>query len=639
MDPAHIYIISFATLTLLLIVGIVAIIALKLSAHSTHEEEVRQIYRAATDSAKEGFYMLRPILDSNGSLTDFQFEDVNRRGGLLLGTDRHHLLGKPASALLMPLVFNDLLDLIQKALLYQTAEDERRVAAIVKLPSKWLHRRAVKVGSGVALTLRDISETKAHEEALLELAHRDSLTGLPNRTWLYHYLPKALQRSRGAHKQLAVLFIDLDHFKHVNDTLGHDAGDALLKEVTIHLRLVVRASDHVIRLGGDEFLVIIENITEVASADDLARKIIDNINQRFGSMGSVFSKVSASIGISLFPLDGENPEELLKHADLAMYQSKMHGRGRVCRYRPEFSSQLTEYLDNEHALRQAFERHELIVHYQPKFNARSGQLSGVEALVRWQRPERGLEMPAAFIALAEQTGLIATLGEQVIQQVVAQMAGWQEAGLPLPRVAINISPEQLRRTDVASFLQRELHSRAIPPELIDIEITESAVVERSDAVQGQLSRLRKLGVRLVIDDFGAGYSSLSQLQRLDADVLKMDRGLVAPLQAGSDAESLCFAIIRMASALDLEVVAEGIETIEQLASLRDIGTDELQGFLLAKPMPAEALTHMLEQVHALQTPWWVNISTLSHHARPRSGKLTQRRNARGHALPSRLPAS
>ena len=594
--------VAFFSVALLFLGSAGTVIALKMSARREHEEEVRQIYRAATDAAKEGFYMLRPIHDAWGKLIDFQFEDVNRRGGFLLGTERHHLLGKPASKVLHPLVFSDLLDLIQNALTYHAAEDERRVAALVKLPSRWLYRRAVTVGTGVALTLRDISENKAHEEALIELAHRDALTGLPNRAWLQRYLPKALRQAHYAHKELAILFIDLDHFKLVNDSLGHDAGDALLKEVTARLRSVVRASDHVIRLGGDEFLVVIENVDKPDIVDDLARKIIGNLNQRFSPMGGALSKVSASIGISLFPRDGTSPEELLKHADLAMYQSKAYGRGRVCWYRPEFTSQLTEFLNNEQALRQAIQQKELVVHYQPKFDTLSRQLNGVEALVRWQRPGHGLEAPSTFIALAEQTGLIVAVGEQVIQQVVGQMALWQQSNLPTLRVAINVSPEQLRRTDVASYLQQQLEIHRVDPQLLDIEITESGVVDQSDAVQAQLKRLRTQGVRLVIDDFGAGYSSLSQLQMLDVDGLKMDRGLVAPLTANSDAESLCRAIVRMASALDLEVVAEGVETMEQLISLRNIGSDVLQGFLLARPMSAESLEHFLSRQQPL--PLW-----------------------------------
>lgn len=581
-----------------------AVLAAKLAARRRSEEEIRRVYRTATDAADEGFYMLWPLLDAAGTLIDFRFEDVNERGGILLGSGHHSLIGQAASTRLKRVVFEDLLELIKKALAYQMAEDERRVGAAASLPAKWLYRRAVKVGSAIALTLRDISEAKAHQEELLELAHRDILTGLPNRMWLHAYLPKAMRRAGRAHKQLAIMFIDLDHFKTINDTLGHDAGDDLLKQVAAQIRAVVRASDHVVRLGGDEFLVIIDNLDELNGIDPLADKIIHGISAHFVSMEGPVSKVSASVGISVFPQDGERPDELLKHADIAMYQAKALGRSQRFWYTKELSLQLAERLGNEQSLRKALERDELVIHYQPKFRAQSGALSGVEALLRWQRPERGLVMPGSFIGLAENAGLIVPIGEWVMARAIAQMADWQRAGIPVPRIAINVSPEQLRASDVAGFLRDQMQSHQVAGELLEIEITESAVVEQSVAVKNQISELRSLGVSLVIDDFGAGFSSLSQLQQLDVDGLKIDHGLVAPLARGSSAESLCRAIVWMASALKLKVVAEGIENAGQLEVVRAIGCDELQGFLLGEPMPANQLEQRLSQPeHRQGSPW------------------------------------
>lgn len=565
----------------------------KLAMRRKAEDEVRQVYRTATDAADEGFYMLRPLRDGAGQLTDFRFEDVNERGSLLLGSDRDHLLAQAASAVLLPAVFAELLDLIRKAEAFQVAEDEHRVGPVAKLPSKWLYRRAVRVGGAVALTLRDISEAKAHVQALQELAHRDVLTGLPNRMWLHAYLPKALQRARRAHQQLAIMFIDLDNFKIVNDTLGHDAGDHLLREVTELLRMTVRASDHVVRLGGDEFLVIIENLDELDGVDMLAGKIIDGLYQHFSPMDGPLAGVGASVGICAFPRDGEQPDALLKHADIAMYQAKALGRGQRYWYTQALSSQLDERLGSEQALRRAIEHDQLVIHYQPKFSAQTGLLTGVEALLRWQRPERGLVMPASFIALAENAGLIVPVGDWVIQRVVEQMADWQRADIVPPRVSINVSPEQLRRSDVAGFLERQLHSAGVASSLLDIEITESAMIERRPAVRKQLARLRALDVHLWIDDFGAGFSSLSQLKQLDVDGLKIDRALIAPLAHANDAEALCRAIIGMAAALNLDVVAEGVETPEQLAVLKAIHCDEVQGYLLGEPLPAQALISML----------------------------------------------
>ncbi len=578
-------------------------VAAKLTLQRANEEEVRHVYRTATDVADEGFYMLRPLWDAAGELADVQFEDVNERGGLLLGQHRSQLQGQPASRVLPPAVFANVLDIVRRALKHKVIVDDHRVLIDLGLPSRWLHRHAVAIGAGVALTLRDISQAKAHEEELLELAHRDNLTGLPNRLWLHRFLPAAIQSAQRSHRLLAVLFIDLDRFKTVNDTLGHEAGDLLLRDIARYLRDTVRTSDQVVRLGADEFLVIIEHIDTVESIDALAQKLIGAIDGQLRALDGPIGKVSASIGISVFPQDGERADELLKHADIAMYQAKARGCGHYCRYLPEYSSRIAERLDNEQALRLALERDELFVYFQPKIKLRSGRLSGAEALVRWQRPGHGLVMPGAFIALAEDLGLIVPIGERVIHCTVRQLATWRRAGLPGLRVAVNVSPEQLRRSDVASFVEKELEAQRVPPDCIEIEITESAMVEQSEAVQQQLERLRELGVRLAIDDFGAGYSSLAQLQRLDVDVIKLDRELVMPLQSGSDAEALCRAIVWMASALGLEVVAEGVETIEQLRVLTDVGCDELQGYLFSEPLSAEDFESLLRQPRMALSDW------------------------------------
>ena len=586
---------SLVTVLLLMFCATGVMFSARLSLRHAAEDEVRKVYRTATDAANEGFYLLRPLWDGAGQLADFQFDDVNERGGELLGRHRSLLLGQPGSCVLPETVFANVLDFVRRALKHNAVENEHRVIAGNGLPSRWLYCHAVAIGAGVALTLRDISQAKAHEEELLELAHRDNLTGLPNRLWLNRFLPAAIQRARHAHQLLAVLFIDLDHFKTVNDTLGHEAGDQLLRDIARYLRETVRASDHVVRLGGDEFLVIIENIEVVENIEVLAQKLIAAVEGQLRVLDGPVGKVGASIGISVFPQDGERADELLKHADIAMYQAKARGRGQHCRYLPEYSSRIAERLDSEQALRLALERDELFVHFQPKIRLRSGRLSGAEALVRWQRPGHGLVMPGSFIGLAEDLGLIVPIGERVIRCTMQQLVAWRDAGLPALRVAVNVSPEQLRRSDVAGFVQQELAAHDIAPDCIEIEITESAMVEQSEAVQGQLERLRALGVRLVIDDFGAGYSSLAQLQRLDVDVIKLDRELVMPLQPGGDAESLCRAIIWMASALGLEVVAEGVETVEQLRVLTDVGCDELQGYLFSEPLSAEDFEPLLRQ--------------------------------------------
>lgn len=587
----------------LVAVGFALLAAVRRQQRRQAESEVRRVYRAATDAANEGFFMLRPLLDAEGRLLDVRIDDCNERAGQLLGSERQILVGEKASSVLRKPVLADLLDVAGRALAFGDFEDERRVPAREKLPAKWLHRRAISINGDIALTMRDISESKAHEEELQALAHRDALTGLPNRQWFQGFLPGALKRARRGHLQCALMFIDLDHFKSVNDSLGHEAGDQLLQDVAAHLREAVRASDHVVRLGGDEFVIIIEHLEDASAADSLADKIIGRLRTALEPGGGPRSRVNASIGVTIYPQDGEDSETLIKNADIAMYAAKAAGRGRYRRYRPEFSAALNERLVLEEALRGALERREWVMHYQPKIYARSGKLRGFEALLRWNHPQRGLLTPCEFMPIAEEMGLAGRLGEQVIELVVQQMAAWRRAGLPSLRMAINVSPAQLKNGDLAAFLQRTLAAHVVEATCLDIEITEVAMVDDSEATKWQLAQLRALGVRLIIDDFGAGYSSLSRLQQLQVDGLKIDKGFSGTLSRGSSTEALYRATIWMASAFDLEVVAEGVETVEQLQVLLDIGCNAVQGNLMSPALPADEAARFAHQRQASPFDW------------------------------------
>lgn len=326
---------AFATVAFLVLATTGAVATVRRREKEAAEREVRAIYRASTDAADEGFFMLRPIFGPTGNLIDVCVEDCNERAGQLLGLDRLSLLGKSAATVLQREVFADLLEFTHRALEHRSIEEERRVPAREKIPARWMYRRAVAVGSGVALSLRDITKTKEHEEHLRGLAHRDALTGLPNRQWLMEFLPAAIERAERAHLKLALMFIDLDNFKAVNDTLGHEAGDQLLRDVAGYLRSSVRSSDHVVRLAGDEFVVIIEFLKDSTTAEAVAQKIIDTLHLALQGVNGPQARVNASIGISLFPQDGSNPEALLRTADIAMYASKSAGRARYSVYHPE----------------------------------------------------------------------------------------------------------------------------------------------------------------------------------------------------------------------------------------------------------------------------------------------------------------
>lgn len=598
--PARETRVNAATVVLLLalLTGAGIVLSSKLAARRQAEEEVRMTYRLATEAANEGFYMLRP-LSRQGRLEDVQIEDCNERAAWLLNMPREQLLGAKASETMRHGQRIDLVALCQKAIAHGQFEDEFRVPS-GWMRASWVFRRAVHFGSGIALTMRDISDAKAHEQALSDLANIDALTRLPNRHWLMNFLPHAVERAAAGAQPLAVLFIDLDNFKTINDTLGHEAGDELLQQAAQRIRRSVRASDHVARLGGDEFTVVLEQFDEDTDVAQVAGTIGKALGMPFTLKAGGGNLVNASIGISVFPRDGRDPELLLKHADVAMYAAKAAGKGRFEFYHPDLSEALLLRLNRERTLRNAVEHGDFVVHYQPRVDARTGRLNSFEALIRWRHPERGVVAPGEFIDLAEDTGLVVPIGDWVMREVVAQLATWKADGEhPVP-VSVNVSPLQLRHGQLASSFLQALRDWQVEPSLLEVEVTESAVVDRSSNVARELDTLRGGGIRLMIDDFGVGHSSLAQLHRLDVDVLKVDRGFTTALSdggktGGSEGELLYRAIISMARALDMKVVAEGVETLSQLRLLRAMGCDELQGYLISHPLPAEEVPVLLRQ--------------------------------------------
>ncbi len=576
-----------------LFLSLLALAGIVISVHVAHrhrsDEDVRRTYRMATDAANEGFYMLSPLRDERGKMWDFRIEDCNERAAAMLGLRRSHLVGRRAKDALTPAARAELVAVCAKALENGLCEDEQRVPAHGWLRATWVYRRAVHSGSGIALTLRDISELKAHEQALADLANNDPLTQLPNRRWLLNYLPAAIRRAARGDGRLALFFIDLDNFKEVNDTLGHQAGDELLLQAATRIGESVRATDRVVRLGGDEFTVVLENADGDEALERVAADIIERLSEPFALAGASGGSISASIGISLFPDDGHDADSLLKHADVAMYAAKAAGKGRHQLYRAALSDLLLKRLADEHALRQAIGRDEFVVHYQPRVSAVTGRLSSVEALVRWQHPQRGLLSPAEFIDVAENAGLIVPISEIVVEQVAAQIAQWREQGIALVPVSVNVSPRQLQAGSTAACLAQALERHALPASLLEVEITESAMVDRGAATSRDLDAIRALGIRLMIDDFGTGYSSLAQLHRLDVDVLKVDQAFTRALAHGSEGELMYRAIVSMATALGMRVVAEGVETLEQLRLLQTIGCDEIQGHVISPAVPAAAI--------------------------------------------------
>jgi diguanylate cyclase (GGDEF)-like protein len=438
----------------------------------------------------------------------------------------------------------------------------------------------------VSQRVRRIVEASRAERHVRHLAYNDTLTGLPNRVMFMDHLGQRILRAREQGQQLAVLFLDLDRFKYVNDTLGHDIGDRLLMSVARRIKHTIRGGDCVARFGGDEFTVALDDIDNPAAAASVAaKKIIRALTAPFEIDGNdIF--VSTSIGISVYPNDGIEVNGLLKHADTAMYRAKRNSTGYAF-YEPGMEASLSAQVQLENALRRALEREELTVYYQPKADARTGQLVGSEALLRWLHPELGLVSPAEFIPLAEENGLILPIGDWVLNTVCEQVKAWLDAGLPAHPVAVNLSGHQIKQHDFVERVAAVLTQSGLPPELLELEITESVLMEQARETLSTLHRLKELGVRLHIDDFGTGYSSLSYLKRFPVDTLKIDQSFVSDADNNPDDAAIITGIIALAHSLRLTVVAEGVETHSQRNFLVEAGCDFIQGYLLSKPIPAE----------------------------------------------------
>lgn len=465
---------------------------------------------------------------------------------------------------------------------------------------EWLNISSVRSPSGeithyVAI-FSDITERKASQARIEYLAHHDPLTGLPNRSLLRERLEQEVARARRSELKVGVLFLDLDRFKTVNDSLGHAAGDRLLREVSGRLRSALRESDIVCRQGGDEFIVLLPELHHTNDAAQTARKITEALETPI-DVGSQLVHTSFSIGIALYPEDGHTTSALLKAADLAMYHAKETERGTFRFFTAELNARAVERLELDGRLRHAVQRNEFIVHYQPQWSLADGRMTGVEALVRWNCD--GTQMsPARFIPIAEENGQIIPLGAWILEESCRTAARWRQMGHDLT-VAVNVSPVQIRRDDLVARVSRVLNETGLPPHALELEITESLMMGEDTHVMEILGALKQLGLKLAIDDFGTGYSNLAYLKRFSVDRLKIDQSFVRDIDSKPDAEVIVSTVIGMGRRLGLNTLAEGVETEAERLTLLHAGCDEIQGYLLGKPMPAEAIDSLLENVSQL----------------------------------------
>lgn len=551
--------------------------ALKLSQRSLHlaEKVIENSLEGIIITDKEG--LIETVNPAFSRLTGYRPEEVIGRNPSLLSSGRHSRA-----------FYRDMWRKLAEEGYWQGEIWNRRkngqvypelltITAITDMAGEVTHYAAL---------FSDISELKENEERIKHLAYFDPLTGLPNRRLFADRLQMGIAHAHRSGQQLAVLFVDLDRFKRVNDSLGHAVGDSLLREVSRRIESCVREDDTVARMGGDEFTVMLSFVRDFEEAVQVARRIIEQLEQPVVVEGNELV-VTSSIGISYYPDDGLEPEVLVRNADTAMYRAKTQGRNGYQLYAPSMNVRSREHLSLEVALRRALERGELRLFYQPLHASANREFVEAEALLRWEHPERGLIPPADFVPLAEETGLIEPIGEWVLSTACRQLRTWLDQGFSGLKLAVNISARQFRQPEFLGVLKRNLDRFRVPPGALNLELTESLLMEDGIEVIRMLNRIRDLGVGISVDDFGTGYSSLNYLKRFPIRTLKIDRSFVRDISSSSEDEAIVSAVINLAHSLKLTVVAEGVEREEQLTLLKRHGCDLIQGFLFAPALPPE----------------------------------------------------
>lgn len=524
----------------------------------------------------------QPLLDLKSSAERIAAQDYEAR----VAVTTHDEIG------LLGTAFNKMaedLSVSHAALVEHNRKLEERVA-----------ERTQELDQSNILLRQEVRQHQIAAERAEYLAYYDSLTTLPNRSLFSKLLNQALSVARRDAKQLAVLFVDLDRFKNINDTLGHEAGDLLLQEVGKRLQGCLRESDTVARLGGDEFVVLLPALRDAADIKVVAHKILAATGKSFVAHGQEF-RVTASVGASIFPKDGDDEQSLMKNADIAMYQAKEDGKNNFQFYSAQMNTHSFERLALESSLRRALEHDEFQLHYQSKINARNGEIVGMEALLRWQHPDLGMVGPTNFIPIAEETGLIVPIGKWVLKTACTQNVAWQKRGLPHLSMAVNLSGRQFSDQDLLRDVTSILQETGMSPDLLELEITESTLMHDIDKAIGTLKAFKDMGVRLAIDDFGTGYSSLSNLKQFPIDTIKIDGSFIRDLSDHAGNRGIAEAIIKMGRTLSLTVIAEGVETKAQADFLREQACDEFQGFYFSKAVTAGKFAELLEAQTTLVT--------------------------------------
>ena len=557
------------------------------------EEDLRQSeerYRTIIDEMEEWYFET----DLSGSITFFNYIFAK-----VLGYSQESLIGQNFKNFIKKEDSNSaykLLDHVLKAgksaknFPYEFIRTDGKITFVEFSIFPKMNKEGMIIGSrGIG---HDVTERKHAEDRIQFLATHDSLTGLPNRLMFSQLLKHSIESASRHKRQMAVFFIDLDRFKIINDTKGHDAGDQLLQEIASRYKQTLRAADVVSRLGGDEFVILIEEVNLISNVAIIAHKILESTIKPMLLLGDE-CRVTASIGISIYPNDGEDEQSLIKNADIAMYFAKEEGKNNYQFYSKDIQAQSTERLAIETGLRLALEQNEFSLNYQAKVDFKTDEITGVEALLRWQNPLLGTVTPTQFIPVAEETGMIISIGKWVMKTACAQNVLWQKQGLPPICISVNLSLRQLTDDDLINDIKAALKESGMEPYLLELEITEGMIMSNPTPIIAILANIKKLGVRLSIDDFGTGYSSLAQIKHFPVDTLKVDRSFIRNLPEDAENEATTKAIIAMGKTLGLTIVAEGVETIEQMNYLKEHSCDEMQGYFFSKPIVAEQFAELL----------------------------------------------
>ncbi|RZA32822.1 MAG: EAL domain-containing protein, partial [Lysobacteraceae bacterium] len=585
---------SAGTALLLLIVSLVSAWSWQLAKARRRERLAQETYAAASEASLDAFFVLRTVPQPNGGVMDFVIETTNTRAEQLTGLSKARMQGKRMSVLLPTHLGIGIFEDLSAVATDGVAREAEWLAHMMPVEDRWLHRQVVPVEGGVVAIVRDITERKLAEQRIRHLAHHDDLTGLPNRSLLRDRLGQAIRDAERKGHAVGLAFIDLDGFKLVNDGLGHNAGDELLKVVGARMARCLRRNDTLARFGGDEFVILLPDVSgDPMTITPLLEKVREAVTQPVQVEGQEV-QVSCSMGVVLYPRDGEDANTLMMNADAAMYRAK-ENKDSFQFYASEMNASVEEKLVLLEGMRAALEdgagQFQLL--YQPKVDLRSGRLFGVEALIRWHHPEQGLISPLRFIGLAEDSGLIVPLGEWVLRTACAQGQAWRAAGLPPLSISVNVSARQFEEKRLVERIAGALRDSGLPPEALEVEVTESSIMRDLARAVDKMRELKSMGVSLSIDDFGTGYSSLSALKSFPISRLKIDKSFVSDLADSPDDQAIAMAVISLGHKLNLRVIAEGVETEQQRDFLRANDCDEMQGYLFSRPVPPERIAQLL----------------------------------------------